>query len=184
MAYTIRQRHLKEEGSPSLSTTLLGSYRDHTGHILGTTAFDPYQSLGGVLQDMDPNNTVNIGGARCLFCWNTTQARTDPAMPTMLYKVLGENAHACRCTICEPDVSKKFLAQATDFLRAQEIKHLEDEVVKGLRVQALQDLRPAAYAQARKDVNEATLRELIDEKAKDEKRRIRDEATPSRSKGA
>ena len=94
----------------------------------------------------------------------------------MLYKVLGEKAHACRCTICEPDVSKNFLAQATDFLRAQEIKHLEDEVAKGLRVQALQDLRPAAYAQAGKDVNEAALRELTDGKAKDEKRKMRDEA--------
>ena len=69
-----------------------------------------------------------------------TQARTAPAMPIMLYKLLGENVHACRCTTCEPHVSKKLLAQATDFLRAQEIKHLEDEVAKGLRVQALQDL--------------------------------------------
>ena len=107
---------------------------------------------------------------------STGQAYTAPAMPTMLYKVHGEKAHACRCTICEPDVSKNLLAQATDFLRAQEIKHLEDEVAKGLRVQALQDLRPAAYAQARKDVNEPALRELTDGKAKDEKRKMRDEA--------
>lgn len=102
--------------------------------------------------------------------------RTAPAMPTMLFKLLGENAHACRCTICEPDFRKKLLAQATEFLRAQEIKHLEDEVAKELRVQVLQDLRLAAYEQAKRDVNEAALKELTDEKAKDEKRKMRDEA--------
>ena len=68
-----------------------------------------------------------------------TQARTVPALPTMLSKLFGENAHACRCNICEPDVSDQLLAEATDFLRAQDIKHLEDEVARGLRVQALQD---------------------------------------------
>ena len=46
----------------------------------------------------------------------------------------------------------------------------------------MQDLRPVANEQAKKDTNEAALRKLTDEEAKDEKRVTRDELLSSAQK--
>ena len=40
-----------------------------------------------VLQDIDPNNTVNIGGARCLFGCNTKLSLIHAKCPDPLYTI-------------------------------------------------------------------------------------------------